>query len=242
MEKSEVLRHLRKFIDEKKKEEKSKENEKMISALQFVTEEGITFGDAPKYFFAYITCNSTGVGKSHFQGTETQRTVARDYVTDEHLFIDGHVGAGAKGLSLFYLKPNQTIHYYAKSDIERVATMKGYEIHSQYFRDLNFSLEDHRLNRHTVNLTKKPFTYPIRPIFATVSEKGDKITLGYVYERDGVEYIIIEPDGLDKIGAAGGFKFSPWMLLLFLFPPLLLLIPFIWIGKSKAERMTGYKF
>ncbi len=238
MEKSEVLRHLRNFIDEKKREEKSKENEKMISALKFITEEGITFGNAPKYFFAYITCNSTGVGTSSFQGNETQRTVARDYVTDEYLFIDGHIGAGSKGLSLFYLKPNQTINYYAKSDIERIATMQGFELHSQYFSDLNCSLSDHRLNRHTVTVTKGPFTFPIYPIIATVSEKGDKITLGYVYKKDGVEYIIIEPDGLEK-GKKKGC--APWMFFAIIFPPLLLFIPFVWLAKAKAERMTGIK-
>ena len=145
-------------------------------------------------------------------------------------------------MGLFYLKGNETINYYAKSDIERVATQKGFQLHSQYFRDLNFSLSDHRLNRHTVNITKKPFTYPIRPMIATVSEKGEKITLGYVYEKDGMEYIIIEPDGLDQLGSLGGFQWKPWMLLLLLFPPLLLLIPIIWLGKSKAERMTGFKF
>ena len=111
MEKTEVLSYVQRFIEAKQKGEVNKETARLISALKFVTAEGISFGNAPSWFCAYLECNSTGVGKSSFQGTETQRTVARDYVTDEYVFIDGHIGAGAKGLSLFCLKPGETVNY-----------------------------------------------------------------------------------------------------------------------------------
>ncbi|MBQ8311562.1 MAG: hypothetical protein IJX80_11180 [Clostridia bacterium] len=240
MEKKEILYYLCDFIESKQKNETDKKTERLLSVLKSVTEEAISFGDAPSYFFAYIECNSTGVGTSSFQGTETQRTVARDYVTDEYLFIDGHVNAGAKGLSLFFLNPNQTINYYKKSDIVKVAKEFGFRIHLQYFQDLNFTLSDHRLNRHTVKITKGPFTYPIRPIFATVSEQGEKITIGYIYEKDGQEYIIIEPEDYGEVRKkAHKSGCAPWMLFGLVFPPIFLVALLVWMIKAKKERMVG---
>ena len=240
MEKTEILKYLREFIESKQKNDVDKKTARLLPLLKSITEEAISFGEAPKYFFAYIECNSTGVGTSSFQGTQTQRTVARDYVTDEHLFIDGHVGAGAKGLSLFYLKPNQTINYYKTSDIEKVAKEFGFQLHLRHFRDLNFTLSDHRLNRHTVKVTKGPFTYPIRPIIATISQKGEKIAIGYIYEKDGKEYVIIEPEDPREIKkAANKSGCAPWMFLGFVFPPIFLVAIFVWLVNAKKERMRG---
>lgn len=240
MEKSQILNHLGKFIESRQKNEVDKKTARLLQVLKTVTEDSISFGDAPKYFFAYIECNSTGVGTSRFQGTETQRTVARDYITDEHLFIDGHVGAGVKGLELFYLKPNQTINYRLKSDIIKVAKEYGFQLHMQHFRDLNFTLSDHRLNRHTVKVTKGPFAYPIRPIFATISQKGEKIAIGYIYEKDGKEYIIIEPEDPAEIKkAANKSGCAPWMFLGFVFPPIFLVAIFVWLVKAQKERWVG---
>ena len=128
MEKTEILRHLGIYIDSQKEKDPDKNTEQTLSVLKSLTEKEISFGEQPRYFFAYVECNSTGVGTSTFKGTETQRTIARDYVLEERLFIDGHIGAGAKGLSLFYLKPNQTINYYKKSDITKLAKEQGFRI------------------------------------------------------------------------------------------------------------------
>ena len=149
-----------------------------------------------KYFRAVIDCNSTGVGESSFEGTKTQRTVALDYTTQEHLYIDGHIGAGEKGLSIFVLKPGETTLYHSKDDIVKVAKRQGYELHLQNFRDLNFRLTDHRLNRYNVRVTKGPVSYPIRPILARYNDKGDMCTIGYLYEQDGVEYIIVKQNDI----------------------------------------------
>ena len=121
-----------------------------------------------------------------------------------------------------------------------MAKSEGFRLHSQYFRDLNFTVYDHRLNRHQVNVTKGPFTLPIRPIIATISEKGDKITIGYVYEKDGKEFIIIEPEDPGKLGKKSGC--APWMYLGIIFPPILLVALFVWLARGQAERMTGYDF
>ena len=236
MERSEVLKHLKNFIDRKKQEQQDKKTARLLSALEFVTEQGITFGNCPKYFFARMECNSTGVGTSSFKGTETQRTVALDYVTDEYLFIDGHVGAGAKGLSLFFLKKGEIVNYYKKSDIEKVAKHYGFQRHLQDFRDLNFILTDHRLNRHQVHITKDPFSFPIRPIIATISKKGEKMTVGYVYEKEGKEYILIEPEEIK--GESENSGCAPWMFLSILFPPLIIIAIIVWLSKSKLKSMT----
>lgn len=238
MEKSQVLRYLKEFVKSKQESKTQKGTAQDFSALSTLKEEEILFGEPPKYFFAKIICNSTGVGTSYFHGTETQRTIARDYVTDEHLFIDGDVGAGAKGLSLFFLKPNQTINYYKKSDVIKVAKEYGFQLHLQDFRDLNFTMTDHRLNRHKVQITREPFTYPIRPIYGVISEDGDKITLGYVYEAEGNEYIIIEPEDPSNLKKAKK-GCAPWMILGLFFPPIWLVAAFVWLVKVEKERMRG---
>lgn len=239
MEKSEIIRHLKDYLSKQTLQTASKKDLSFWESLRSVDEETILFGDPPTYFFAQVECNSTGVGESSFEGTKTRRTIARDYTTDEHLFVDGHVGAGEKGLSLFFLKEGQTINYYPKSDIVKVAKEYGFQLHLQYFKDLNFRLTDHRLNRHTINITRKPFSYPIRPIFAVVSEKGDKATIGYVYEMDGVEYIIIEPQNPSAIQKENPLGLKPWMLLSFLFPPLLIVVAFVMLTTFFKKRWRG---
>lgn len=239
MEKKIILQYLRDYI----RSETDKNGGKQTSSLKeldAVTEQRLFFGEQPQYFFARIECNSTGVGTSRFKGTETRRTVARDYVTDEHLYIDGHLGTGVKGLELFFLKPGQTINYYKKSDIEKVAKQTGYQLHAQSFRDLNFMITDHRLNRHAIKLTQKPFTYPIRPIMAVVSERGKKRTIGYIYEKDGSEHIIIAPENSEDGENAKKKKgCAPWMFLGFLFPPIFIVAIFVWLVKVQKERMAG---
>ena len=203
MERSEILRALRSHVEKEFQEKGTGKSKRLKQALEFITEEKTFFGKEPQYFIACMECNSTAVGRSSFGGTETQRTIARDYVTDQYLFIDGHIGAGEKGLSLFYLKKGETVNYYAKKDIEKLATHYGRMLHAQYFHDLNITLYSHRLNRFKTTITKGPFSYPIRPIMATINEHGDCITIGYIYEVNGKEQLIIEPEDPDKTSDAG---------------------------------------
>lgn len=191
MDRQEIMMHLREHMETATETDAKKK--KLLEYLKDITKEDIVIGEDVKYFRAVIDCNSTGVGESSFEGTKTQRTVALDYTTQEHLYIDGHIGAGEKGLSIFVLKPGETTLYHSKDDIVKVAKRQGYELHLQNFRDLNFRLTDHRLNRYNVRVTKGPVSYPIRPILARYNDKGDMCTIGYLYEQDGVEYIIIEP-------------------------------------------------
>ncbi len=239
MNNQEILTHLQNYIRQEEEKNGSKKPSKLLEALKSVSEEGITLGEAPKYFCAYMECNSTGVGVSSFEGTQTQRTVARDYITDEHLFIDGHVGAGAKGLSIFYCKEGQVVHYYQKSDMIKVAKETGFKLHLQHFSDLNIRMRDHRLNRYTAKITKGPFSYPIRPILAVISEKGDQMTIGYLYEKDGCEYIIIEPEEKDIKGGGGKLGCLATGLICMFCPPAILVFGFIWLVKYFKERMVG---
>ena len=239
MDNKEILVHLRKHIETQT--ETNTKKAKLLNYLKGITEEDIIIGEDVKYYNAYIECNSTGVGESSFEGTKTQRTVALDYTTDEYLFVDGHMGAGGKGLSLLVLKPDEKTNYYSTDDIVKLAKSRGFELHAQNFRDLNFRLTDHRLNRYKVHVTKGPISYPIRPILAKYNDKGDVCTVGYLYEKDGLEYIIIEPaempssekNFLKKLG------FAPWMLLGFVFPPLLIVAIFVILVKFLKERFVG---
>ncbi len=234
-----VLRHLHEFIRANEASGASKNNSRLFNELKTISPEDIYFGDAPQYFVAYINCNSTGVGESTYGNTKSQRTVARDYVTDEYLFIDGHLGAGKKGLELFYLKQGEIINFYSKDDIVKTAKEYGFNLHLQYFRDLNYSLTDHRLNRYNVNVTKGPFTYPVRPIFATTS-KSKQVLIGYTYQANGTEYIIIEPERSKKVSELKEKTgCAPWMFFGFVFPPILLAAAFVLIGKYYKRRWRG---
>ncbi len=200
----------------------SKQRRNYLNMLEAVTEDDISFGDCPNYFHAYLKCNSTGVGTSSFEGSKTQRTVSMDYNTDEYLFIDGHESTAVKGLEIFYLKPDEVVNYYSKKDMKKIANSYGIKLHHQQFSDLNITLNNHRVNRYTANITKGPFSYPIRPIFVSVFDVEQPILVGYVYEKEEEEYIIIELEesrlkGKNKSGC------SPWMLLGIIFPPILII-------------------
>lgn len=238
MEKREILKHLRDFIEAKKGTDVDKGLLRTLEALENVKEEDILIGEEPKLFNAYMECNSTGVGESRFEGTKTQRTVALDYVTDEYLFADGHMGAAQKALSLFVLKPEETTTFRSKEDIAKAAKEYGFILHSQKFRDLNFLMVSHRLNRYTTKITKGPKSYPVRPIFAKLDDKKDPFTIGYVYVKDGAEYIIIEPEEASGFGKlANSFGCAPWMFLGLIFPPILVVAAAVIIYKYiKANK------
>lgn len=237
MDKNAILAKIQTFI-ESKQGGADKKTQALLAALRRVRAEMLMIGEEPTYFCARMECNSTGVGESYYEGTKTQRTVSLDYVTDTYLFIDGDLNAGKGGLEIFYLKEGQTLSFYAKDAMERCATLEGFQRHSQSFRDLNFSLTDHRLNRFTPIVTTDPFTYPIRPIVAFLSDKGEKLLIGYVVEKDGEEYILIEPEEIKKPSLLG-FEFKPWMLIFLFIPLFWVAIPFILYGKYKCRQMTG---
>lgn len=224
MEIKEIIRHLQEHISTKMDHTDSK-TKNMISTLESITEEDIIIGENVKYFNAYIECNSTGVGESRFGSTKTQRTVALDYNTEEYFFVDGHLGAGEKGLSIFFSDLTEIPPLYSKDDIPRIAKKYGDVLHAQKFRDLNFIMTNHRLNRHKVHITKGPFVYSIRPILARYNDKGDVCTVGYLYDKDKEEHIIIEPSYNNKSGEKkilDNIGCSPWMLLGIFCPPVLM--------------------
>lgn len=232
MEKSTVLLHLQEYL---KNEFQSAANQNkrlqgLLPKLKSMKAEDISFGPLPTFFCAYLQCNSTGVGESSYQTTDTRTTVARDYQTDEFLFADGDEGTCQKGLELIMLKPGENIQYQRKSDIEKIAKKYGWQVHGQYFRSLNISMRDHRLNSCEIKYTKQPFKLPIRAIFGRINE-DQKAVLGYVYEKDGDEYILIEinaPESENKATAKNLF----FILLCIVFPPLIL-VYFIkkrWVG------------
>lgn len=186
------------------------------------TEKDILLGECPSCFRAYMKCNSTGVATCVYGGTETRRTVALDYVTDEYVFIDGHEGAGAKGLGLFILKQDDApIECYTKNQMEKLAEKYGLKLHTQQFRDLNFYIKSHRLNRYNAVITEGPITFPIRPVFLSTITVEQPILLGYVYEMDDKEYFIVDFQDIDK-PKKKKTVFSWWMLLGIIFPPVFL--------------------
>ena len=228
MTKSSILQYLKQYV---RKELQTgnyidKKAEKIFTIIESAAEEDIILGDCPNYFCAYMECNSTGVGTSYFEGTTTQRTVALDYTTDQYLFIDGHEGAAVKGLEIFYLKEGETINYYRKDSIRDLADMYGSDLHIQNFRDLNFLIKSHRLNRYTVKVTKGPFSYPIHPIFLASINKEHPTLVGYVYTIDETDYIIVDFKDVEVERKKRSW-FSPWMLLGFFFPPLFIVALFV---------------
>lgn len=194
----------------------------LYSEILKATEKDILLGECPSYFCAYMKCNSTGVATSMYKGTETQRTVALDYITDEYVFIDGHEGAGRNGIGVFVLKPgDEPVICYSKDSMEKLAEKYGFELHIQQFKDLNFLYKSHRLNRYNAVVTKGPVKLPIRPVFLSILTAEQPICIGYVYEKDNKEYFIVDFQDVDK-PKKKNTVFSWWMLLGFVFPPIFL--------------------
>ena len=219
MEKTTVLQYLKRHVETELKAspQKDKREKRLLSQLGSLSERDISFGPLPKYVYGYLECNSTGVGRSTFGNTETQRTVSRDYVTDEILFIDGHEATCKKGLELLLLKQGERINYFKKSEMKKAANHYGVLIHGQYFRDLNFSVYDHRVNRYVFRQTKQEFSAPIRAVFMKNEKEDKKILLGYVYEKDRTESVLIDIDYKELNGK--GLK-NLLIPLGILFPPL----------------------
>lgn len=227
MNKEEILSQLRTYLATEGAELKNISKD-MYYELQRVDSEDIRLGQTPTYFYANMECNSTGVATSSFKGSETQRTVALDYVTDAYLFVEGHEGAAKYGLSIFLLKKGEKISFYKKTDAEKLAKQYGHLLHFQKFSDLNLSMCSHRLNRYRLNIIEGPLSCPIRPILA-INSKGKEMTVGYVYELNGTEHIIIAPEQKEKkkTGCA------PWMFLGFIFPPIFIVALFVMVMKGK---------
>ena len=195
MDNANILTELNKYVDTLQKSNPTdKKIKRQIATLSAIKAEDITLGSPPNYFFARIECNSTAVGSNYYNGTETRRTVAKDYITPEYLFIDGHEETGKKGLELFYLKQGQTINFHLKKNILKIANSYGLRLHMRDFSDLNFTLSSHHINRHKVNITKDPFSFPIRPIYIQIADSENKFVLGYTYEIDEKKHILIEPE------------------------------------------------
>lgn len=211
----------------------NKNGKKILRKIQSASESDILLGECPKYFRAYMECNSTGVGTSSFEGSKTRRTVALDYVTDEYLFIDGHEGAGVKGLQIFLLNPGETVRYYLKESIKDVAKNYGLNLHLQQFGDLNILFQSHRLNRYNVKITEGPFSCQIQPIFLSLINKDKPILIGYVYTKSGNECIIVDFNDINS--AKKTSVFSLWMLLGFVFPPIFIIALIVIIYRLAPE-------
>ncbi len=228
MDNTKVYIELRKYIDSLQiSKPVDKKLQRVIIGLSSIKEDDLLPGNRPNYFFAHVECNSTAVGSSYYNGTETRRTVSRDYVTPEYLFIDGHEKTCKKGLELFYLKKGQSITYHHKKDILKVANYFGTMLHKQDFHDLNFTLSSHRINRHEIHISEGPFSFPIRPIFAQIKKTEEKIFIGYVYEYHGNEHIIIDPEktAFKRKGILDRKFFN--VLLWIIFPPLAIFLAII---------------
>lgn len=237
MENGEITKALHKYIAERRSETRGRKERKLLDRLEAVEAHDISFGKEPVIFSARLVCNSTGVAVSSFGGTETQHTVARDYETDEFLIIDGHFGAGVTALKLLY--PRQCIKpCLPKAKMEKAAKEYGYQLHYQYFRDLNCLMRDHRLNRYAVNVTSEYTKPPVRPIYAKLEKSDDVLVIGYVYEKNGKECILIEPDIEAFSASEHSFGFI-WFILGFIFPPLFLVCLFMMLFKEEKERMVG---
>ncbi len=182
----------RKQIKENKR--KAKELEKMINTLSSITENQLTIKKSV-LFRACMICNSTAVG----EGSNVQRTVARDYITDEYWFVEGDCRAAKKAFSMFPDQFDPNIHFYRETDMERVAEYYGFrEIHAPYFRSLNMRAyaHNHHLNSIDWKEIGDPIFLPVRAITIPISRKCQDFLIGFICEKDGEEHILIEPDDL----------------------------------------------
>ena len=194
--KTQVINRLKRYLNEEDWLVRArKKNPHFASEIENLSEKQISFGDQPTLTRGYIKGNATGSGENTYGDTTTRRTVSIDFTTDEKLFAQ--IGNKAsmetcRAATEYVLTGFNASDVLETLDARKVADERGKYLCRQSLSDLNFSMNDYRLNRYNIVTTSDPFRVPIWPIMATIeSEKGKEreIFLGYFYTSNKKNYI-----------------------------------------------------
>lgn len=177
-----------------------KKNAVFARKIQALTARDISFGDNPEFFTAHMEGNCTAVGEKTYGDTKTQRTISFDFSTVIYLFLSPGNTAERKTCkdALKYINELKGYDkYHSIESSESLATQFGKQLARQNLSDLNFSMDEFRLNRWHQQQRSEMYRPPIWPIYGQISKengKPQKVHLGYWYRNNGEDYVGFEID------------------------------------------------
>ena len=196
-----VISRLKRYLNEKDWLTKAQQkNPDFAKAIEELTADKISFGKQPKLIRGYVSGNSTASGEKTYGDTTTKRTTSIDFTTDEKLFISDYNQADiatCKAAATYVIDGFKADDVIPKRDANKVAEKQGKRLCEQALRDLDFSMNECRLNRYSIHTTSDAFTVPIWPIYASINDaKGNEkdIFIGYYYTYKNENYIHLSID------------------------------------------------
>jgi len=183
-----IFSSLTQHVNNEWAEKALKKNPEYAKAISAITTADLIIGDPPTIRRGYVEGNSTAVGKSSNGDTVTTRTISISFSTDEYYFTEKYDAALAE-FALGRLGTYCKCH--TPAEAEHLATKYGKTECRNSLYDLNFSMDEYRLNRYRLIYTEDPLTLPAYPIYANISVgngKSQSVFLGYCYIKDGATY------------------------------------------------------
>jgi len=190
-----ISRLQRYFTEDNWLDKAKKKNPNFASTIENLSAEKIHFGKQPTFVRGYVSGNSTASGESTYGDTTTRRTISMDFTTDEKLFISYSNKADdttCQAAADYVLKGFTNRDIYHQSDARSIAEKHGKNVCNRSLLDLNFFMKDYRLNRYDLHLTTNPFTVPIWPIYADITDENGKAYqkwIGYWYTKNNEDFI-----------------------------------------------------
>ena len=196
-----VISRLKRYLTEKEWLAKARsKNADFANAIESLTADKISFGKQPTLIRGYVSGNSTASGEKTYGDTTTKRTTSIDFTTDEMLFVSDHNAADmatCRAAATYVLDNFSASDVHGKSEARSIAERRGKELCRQALYDLDFSMQECRLNRYNIHTTTDAFTVPIWPIYATIKDsKGNDKSIGirYYYTYKNENYIHLSID------------------------------------------------
>ena len=188
IDKNKIYNGLKRHLKNEWNEKARKKNPEYADLINSITPESIHFGSPPSFRKGYVEGSSTAKGKSSNGDTVTTRTVSISFTTEEYYFITSSNTALAKN-ALRRLGYSSSCH--TPSEAEHLATKHGKTECRHSLYDLDFSMDEYRLNRYKLIYSGDEFTLPYYPVYAYVVENGTEkeVYLGDYYIKNESEYV-----------------------------------------------------
>ena len=182
-----IYNGLKHYLENEWNAKARKENPEYADLINSITPEQIYLGRSPTFQKGYVEGSSTAKGKSSNGDTVTTRTVSINFRTEEYYFITSSNTELAKS-ALRCFDYGSSCHTTAEA--EHLANKYGKNECRNSLYDLDFSMDEYRLNRHRLIFSGDEFTLPYHPIYANVVEDGKEkiIHLGNYYVKNNTEY------------------------------------------------------
>ena len=185
-----VLSRLKQYLANGWLEKAKKSNPEFATAVQEMTAQNISFGTNPVFVIGQVKGNCTASGESKYESTTTKRTISIDFTTESSVFIaksnSASIDACKKAVKLFPEIAEQGA-LRNLSECKTLAEKHGKDLARNSLWDLNFSMDEYRLNRFDFVPLSKEFEAELWPIFGQVMLNGKlkRFLMGYYYRQNG---------------------------------------------------------